>query len=714
MPYRNYSRDIVPLSRSSRSRDPYAYAVVRRRSRSRSLVNDRRRQRDKAWERSVDALRDRGARDYVGDLGWTLAYATAWLYKFLVDNRTEVVDAIDRAREVETVTPETPYLLFNLLDQACFDGKLAGMVYLRWKALSSNVSGCTSAQGVIPHITRICIELNKSEFEDDDGDIDDLLDALIHQMIHAYFVVACGKVPEGATNDDRLLDGLHFGVIVYTIRDITRQCREDRLELEFYAARRRTGFGASRSRKNKFISMMPQGNDLANASRDQKTHCNLDNRGVRWAQIKNWQVNEFSVTYDLGLVGKGDFIHDYRPSGAFERFERRTGPASSTYIELIWDDRRVIVSRKHALSYSSIKRPLMKNNKMELKIPECSIHVFGQIYDFFNRGSYYRQIPAKSTITTSSRLSRQGPPTLVPGRNSWRRSNTNLVVHLETFKVAQSMEFEELEAYVLRVLWDSPVTDDDPIAALKVLYNENDNSGPIHAELHKWARKFLGRVDQGTYHGDGLQYSRGYAGTTNLDKIKAWYPEEFKQLYYRNMAFKDDIKLVEAECEKAIRDSYYGEGFGVMSPLGIGGGITEVVDTVARRKELSMYPTSRQLARPRSWSSPYDALVPLAARGSMSTLDSLDSIVTPRSFDNIMVPRRSGGMPRRLPLGEIGWRQGGLAIPGMNAGMGVGMGLGGRGFGQGLGLQGRGGMVDPWEEEDDDIFVRGPGFGYER
>ncbi|KAK3092220.1 hypothetical protein LTR53_019616, partial [Teratosphaeriaceae sp. CCFEE 6253] len=127
----------------------------------------------------------------------------------------------------------------------------------------------------------ICIELNETPFRNDDAGMDELLDALLHQMIHAYFLVTCGAQKKGATQDGRLLDGLHFGVIMYTIRDLTRQCRRGMLELTFHAALRRDQnndpYALHKSRQQ-FISLSTKGSSLAAAPADGQSHCSLDNR----------------------------------------------------------------------------------------------------------------------------------------------------------------------------------------------------------------------------------------------------------------------------------------------------------------------------------------------------------------------------------------------------------------------------------------------------
>lgn len=508
-------------------------------------------------EKNVAILRDKALKD-AGDLGWTVEYATAWCYKHLIGNRPAVTDAIDRVRELEDVEVRTPFIVFDFLDKALFGHKLKGMVYMRWTSFNSCSPGMTSAPGVVSGISRICIELNKTLFEDDDGDIDDMLDVLIHQMIHAFFLVACGAQPKGAKQDGRLMDGLHFGVILSTIRDITDRCMDGMLNLIFYFATR-AGYNRHRDDRRRFIALDPRGSAVGPAPADGQSHCTHDNRQIRPAHLKNWQVETYASALESDLQSKGDVIYDLGTDSKLEATDRLKGPPSSTYVELIWDDKRVMVPREKALKYKSIKKPLEKEDKMELKVPECTTEVFVQIYNFFTIGSTLKDMDQVLVEQANRMIQTKGPPVLVT--NGHGRAATDspvgLINHLQVFKVAEGMKFEELQQHVLQRLWEMPTTFDDPIKALKLLYNDKDNSGPVHSELHKWARSFLCKRDDGGqvdwYHGSRAGwYDNGWpgwpphshSGLSNYEKILQFHTEDFRSLYHRNLALKDDCKLV--------------------------------------------------------------------------------------------------------------------------------------------------------------------------
>lgn len=653
MARRQHHNDLIPFPTPNRSRDVYYPNVCRD---YRSYPYDfRRRQRSPGanydhctpGEKHIALPRDRSL-NHAGDLGWTLEYATAWCYKHLIGSQTEVADAIDRVRELGDVEQGTPFIIFDYLDRALFGGKLRGMVFLRWKSQISTSPGTTSAPGVVSGIPRICIELNKTPFEDDDGDIDDLLDALIHQMIHAFFLVACGAQPKSATQDGRLLDDLHFGVILHTIKDITRHCEDGVLDLIFYAASR-AGYDYGCRNARRYIAIDPRGSAVGSAPADGQSHCNHDNRRIRPAEIKNWQVESYSIAIDLDMESKGDVIYDLGVDMDFSATDRLKGPPSSSYVELIWGDKRVMVPRDKALKYKSIKKPLEKDEKMELKVTECSLAVFSQVYNFITIGSTLKDAD-QVLVETAGRLGprnvAKGPPVLIDHGASSSDSPVGVIVHLQAFKVAEAMKFEELEHHVLQRLWEMPTTTDDPIKVFKELYNDKESKGPIHSELHKWARAFLARTDD-SRDGDWYERSRRngsndrYPGASNYGKLLEWYPEKATELIHRNMAFKEDCKLVVAEMcmENSMgRSNQAGSPWSGMSGMSSVGG-------------LWTDPWSLPRSSPLSSLSPASSSSRFSGRSAWDDMALLSTASRPRKIDWF-----GASVPLGLPSSDVSYK----------------------------------------------------------
>lgn len=633
MALRRYHNDLIPFPGPNRTNVfyPNIYRDYRTHPYGRGRYDYRHQHNrdDREYrERRARDLLDRSIRDH-GDLGWSLDYATAWCYKFLVGNQTHVADVIDKIRGLEDVEEKTPYLIFDVLDKALFGGKLKGMVHLQWMAQANCACGRTSAPGVIQGIARICTDLNTVPFEEEGGDIDDLLDALIHQMIHAFFLVCCGAQPKGAKPDGRLADGLHFGVILMTIQEICRHCKDGPVPFIFYAETRRKlqepqyRVAATGRSSRSWIAVDPHGSAITAPPADGQSHCSHDNRRIRLSQIKNWQVERYSLALDLNSEERGDLIYDLRRDGQLVPTDRLKGPPSSTYVELIWDNIRIMVPRKKSLKFQSLRKPIERQGKMELKVPDCSMSVLRFLYDFMQHGLYWED-PAETLVKCTSRRPK-GPPVLVQHGSILTDAGCGMLDHIRVFKTAESMKFEELQAYALKRLYDMPTTSDDPVETLKELYNDGRDRGkPIHAELHKWARKFLSRSDNviPTYEYFNRGLGNMFRGTSNYEKILHICGNRFEELYHRNMALKDDCKLVYAEL-----------AMGEISDNSLPGSC----DYPSRRAApLMTYPRGPLLPRRSSWSNfntvDWPQISPMASTAPSASGESVDDIGVGATF----------------------------------------------------------------------------------
>ena len=575
---RHHCEDLISLREFDSASDLVSPIVYRRTRQSRDdryypYDSRHRQQRPEEGapkvEKTLDELRQPGLVRQ-GDLGWTLEYATAYCFKHLTGNRPCVVDTIDHARQAP-LGKLAPFLIFDSLDRELFQGKLNGMVYLKWRPLSDNAPGVTNAPDVKD--PRICIELNSRPFEERGASLDELLDALIHQMIHAYFLVCCGKQGKSTEQDGRLLDALHFGILMYTILEISGACEEGPLPLTFYAHRRacrsRTAChsrrvdwydrGGSRSIARPYIAIDPHGGTVGPPPNDGKSHCMHDNRRFRSADIRNWQVSNYASAINLDMDKRDNIIYDLDVSGELKPVERLKGPPSSTYLELVWDGKKVMAPREKALKFDSLAKSGKKEGKYELHMPKCDFLTLKCVLDFIQHKKYS---PKKSdSDSTESRRShefkRKGPPIIVHGSGKDNDATGGIAVHIRVFKAADSMKFSELQKYAMERLYEMPTTSDDPIVAIKEIYSGAE-SKPINAELHKWVRKFLARTDESLYARQGgsdrdpwaaspYYNSCSYRGSSNYEKLISIHGDRFQDLYHSNPVLEDDSKLVVAE-----------------------------------------------------------------------------------------------------------------------------------------------------------------------
>ncbi|EGP90110.1 uncharacterized protein MYCGRDRAFT_91094 [Zymoseptoria tritici IPO323] len=511
-----------------------------------------------AWkqDKTIAVLLDKDL-ERPGDLGWSLDYATAWCYRHLVSNQPDITDTIDHIRELDHISPKTPYYIFNHLDRVLFGGKLKFMVYLRWKALASCTTGMTSAPN-ISGVPRICIDLNRTPFENHEPHIDDLLEALIHQMIHAYFLVTCGSQKKSETPDGRLADGKHFGVLLLTIKDITKSCADGVLDLIFHAHKRRQVEGPlplrpvrSPSSRASYIALHPSStSETGPAATPGHTNCMASNAHIIYAALKSWQVTDYSVALDLGLTSlRGDEVYDLSTDGSLVKHSRLSAPPSNTYVEFLWDEKRIMLPREKCLRFPSLVKPIKKMGLYQLQIEgKCSFDTFKAIYDFVQKGECLPTLLSE-VAGTSSTSADSGPPVWNVDPKDNDSETQSILAAIKTFKVAETTKFTELMAYMIKKLWSMKSTSDDPIAALRELYNDEgkEREFVVNGELGRWARKFLVRKSSSSRdrHRHHHRYARD--GVSNYALMAMCRPTELKGFFNRNAAFKEDVLIAENE-----------------------------------------------------------------------------------------------------------------------------------------------------------------------
>ena len=104
-----------------------------------------------------------------------------------------------------------PFRVFNDIDETIFGGVLRWNVLLCWSSLAPGRSGKTT-RWEEPSCPRIKIELSKALL--DQGSRQVVLEALLHQMVHAYLLQFCSqKVLEAPGVDSNLAHGIRFSTI---------------------------------------------------------------------------------------------------------------------------------------------------------------------------------------------------------------------------------------------------------------------------------------------------------------------------------------------------------------------------------------------------------------------------------------------------------------------------------------------------------------------
>ena len=135
-------------------------------------------------------------------------------------------------------------------------------------------------------------------------------------------------------------------------------------------------------RPRPYICIDPHGDTVGHPPNDGQSHCMHDNRRHRGADIRNWQVTNYASAIELGMDEKGTTIHNLEVSGELTAVPRLRGPPSSTYVELLWNEKRVIAPREKVMELESLRKPAKKEGKHELHMPKCDFHTLKCVWDF--------------------------------------------------------------------------------------------------------------------------------------------------------------------------------------------------------------------------------------------------------------------------------------------------------------------------------------------
>ena len=108
-----------------------------------------------------------------------------------------------------------PFEVFDHIDKALFSGVLKGNVFLKWELLQGGSSGRTSRAGFAAS-PRISIGLSNNLRR---GSPSLILEALVHQMLHAYLLQCCGyREPKAETNGHDLTHNLEYSTLAYLVQ----------------------------------------------------------------------------------------------------------------------------------------------------------------------------------------------------------------------------------------------------------------------------------------------------------------------------------------------------------------------------------------------------------------------------------------------------------------------------------------------------------------
>ncbi|ORY19572.1 hypothetical protein BCR34DRAFT_471880 [Clohesyomyces aquaticus] len=447
------------------------------------------------------------------NLGWNIDYATAFIVSHLDEKKSPgAADTLKRIRIFgegiwrDGHFHDIPYRIFNKLDETLFAGHLKDAVFLDIRPIQRDVSGVTFNPGQSPNkrVQRISIVLNANLHEHLGSKF--LVASLIHHMIHAYFLVACG--PQGGKDHvdyGRLTHGMHFGKIMHTIKHLS--CAKAKpLPLGF-------GHPLRRPFDN---SYHPYHSDRISNRNTEKwfcTHCYNDVPPIPEKDIEAWYKTHCAPLLDLPKCTQKAkiWIWDEKAKGSemLEEVPRaRTTPTRDAVEFVLAGAKSILVPKEKIDAFPHITKSFAKSRVC--KLPDDTVEsAFLKILELLHsNGNEYS--PDLAPVTMPGR---KGPPVVMP---TCKDERPYLVTDLRVFGVAAKMGWDDVKGIAIQRLKSQCVTTEDPVTVLREIYGTGKEADP---ELRSWARAFLAkRATSGT---EG-EWHHARAGATDGIVSGAW------------------------------------------------------------------------------------------------------------------------------------------------------------------------------------------------
>lgn len=383
-----------------------------------------------------------------------------------------------------------------------FNDKLTDKVDIMFDHLGPDVSGRTHVPNHIGNskvLIRLNIDLllplfrNKNQKQAKDQ----LYAALLHHMIHAYFITCCQSPDRGEESDGRLKHENHFGIIMYKIKKISTKFGSA-LPIDFAHSIpvRSLWCGQQLAIQHQTLthSRMMDTND-----RRYHSECTATIDSIPEGKLNAWYQSKCYKNVNPD-------IYEFNEDG-----ELKSTPAhlirdkKSDWIEIYWSGKFLKIDRSSISKLTSPFKRKFNNGNRRLDIPKVPEHTVRALWTFLQTGSYGPNLRNTKNGTKGPALIKGLDTTMTPYmRNEVR-------IH----QLATHLGFDELRRRSLSRLLEMQYTYEDPIPVFERIYNVPDGGiGDAHPELRQFAIAFMKR------HSDNLLPGQQAINFSNWSYLK--------------------------------------------------------------------------------------------------------------------------------------------------------------------------------------------------
>ncbi|KAL8817273.1 MAG: hypothetical protein Q9223_003861 [Gallowayella weberi] len=446
-----------------------------------------------------------------------------------------------------------PWQVFNELDKEFFRSVLHGNVSLGCASLGPGVLSQTNCAGRNGN-PRIRIVLSPTLFQC--GTRLDILAALIHQMVHAYYLQCCSHGDRDHGVDDHDLEHEeHFQALFHCIREHCEPLQEARAASLSFPRLRRSGRSMDRHL-------------LGESSGDSAgtTSCYSQHKRYSSAELREWRNVALAKVKSLQEAreasksngGKNDKLFPekvYRitkegaeqPPGSFNKWEL----PREAYVLLQFDDRYYPVARNSVMDLSALTSSPYFKDKYYLQLPQGTSHEdFLTLYFFLFHGAYPPSMKGLNEDATFTRAHNHGPPVI----KAYDPNSPKQVVPLITAsQLGAKLQYKPVHDHALRGLGALPSTAEDPIEALAKIYCTPaiswNSATPMqttstYSQLGGWVVRWLQVVLPAA---DWGQYGSTYQNNLDVVRCHPNWSEGFRRLKSKSPSVGEAEALAEMQ-----------------------------------------------------------------------------------------------------------------------------------------------------------------------
>ncbi|KAL8833482.1 MAG: hypothetical protein Q9176_007957 [Flavoplaca citrina] len=388
---------------------------------------------------------------------------------------------------------ELPFKVFNEIDREYFRATLKGNVSICWSRLRKGVYAQTKCADVEGN-PRIQIDL--SPMLGEYGHRCDILAALVHQMIHAYYLQCCGHSDKENSGTGHVLGhGLAFLALRKCIIEHCWPLQEILLRpllARYLAGRRRLGYsGVDDGKRSPGVSYCPHFKDRYNSVdvqdwRNTAVAKTVSLQDLRKASGTSQSVNDKlfpTAVYFLDREGKEE------PPKSLDRLEH----PREAYIFLRFEGRHYPLLRSAVADLTALTKSPHFKDKAFLQLPAKTSQE-----DFLTFALFlvHRVCPPlwKGCLGQATGSS-QGAPVIDVYNASAPRPLLQLI---GAFHLEEQLKYKPFQDHIISQLRGLQSTAEDPMAVLEKIYDSRSASSSTSTsaksadpQLRDWVRAWL-------------------------------------------------------------------------------------------------------------------------------------------------------------------------------------------------------------------------------